>query len=151
MCCCVGEKFVWEKNLSSVSRLVDPQSLLPMFCRSPVPIHQCSQDPLCDRFITFRPSNLDLTCIQLSARFVVTITNYLVFLCISRSWGWASGHPRDSRVFGGHTDNPKSQWTICYGKVGHHCPQVRWRGLHVFDRTWYTHMPFERMEFYYKL
>ncbi len=45
---------------------------LPRFCLSPAPMHLCSQEPLCDRLMTFPPSNLARICIQHSARFVVS-------------------------------------------------------------------------------
>ena len=61
----------------------------PLFCRKPAPIQRCSQEPLCERLITFPPSNFDRMCIQHSARFVVSLPSSCLDFAtsrLSRTW-----------------------------------------------------------------
>ncbi len=63
----VGDEFV------ICFQVAGPHSL-PILCCKPAPMQRCSQEPDCERLMTFPPSNLVRTCIHDSAKFVVTLS-----------------------------------------------------------------------------
>ena len=78
--CCYPRWLFWNSpervylslgpELMIAPKVWGPQEGLRFCCR-PAPIQLCSNEPLCDLFITFPPSNFILICIQVSAKLVV--------------------------------------------------------------------------------
>lgn len=70
----VSMKTEFVEELVILNQTADLQSF-HMFCCKPGSMQRYSQEPLWERLMTFPPSNLDLMCIQHSARLVVTFPN----------------------------------------------------------------------------
>ena len=86
--CAASMKTGFGEDSVILAQTVGPHSF-PMFYCKPAPMQRCSEEPLWERLMTFPPSNLDLICIQHSARYVVAFPSSCPAFAtslLSRTW-----------------------------------------------------------------